>query len=35
MLVDRETIGGNERALNCWAIEFPSSLAQSVTPTAG
>jgi hypothetical protein len=35
MLVDRETIGGSERALNYWAIEFPSSLAQFLTPTAG
>jgi len=35
MLVDRETIGGSERALNCWAIEFPSSLAQFVTTTTG
>jgi hypothetical protein len=35
MLVDRETIGGSERALSCWAIEFPSSLAQFVTPAAG
>jgi len=35
MLVDRETIGGSEQALNGWAIEFPSSLAWFATPTAG
>jgi hypothetical protein len=35
MLVDRETIGGSDRALNYWAIEFPSSLARFATPTTG